>query len=364
MKRAAILISALLATASLTAVAQDSDEKPDYGFDLTKVASKPKFGAYFIGSYKYNDLEGDHDGPGFNVRLLRAYVDGTIFNDFAYRVQVELNGSPHIKDFYFEWTRYKEFKVKIGQFKRAFTFENPYNPFDVGTGDYSLGVKKFSGFGDRVGEASTGGRDQGLQFQGDLFPIGNDNHRLIHYQAAVYNGNGINKADNNSRKDFIGTIQFQPIKDLYIGVFGWDGTWTSGNVTVDRKRYSFGMKYEHDNWSVRSEYIHSHGYKASSFDQTTGQKINSSDTGNADAFYATVGVPVKKWLKIYAKYDMYRDNATNDSRTAIYSFAPQIRLHKNIIFQVEYRYNTNNDNAYTAKGHDYNELWFEYYIRF
>ncbi len=358
-----LLFSIAFFTGVFSLSAGNAGEKTDYGYDLSEVFSKPKFGAYFIGSYKYSDLDGAHGGPGFNTRLLRAYVDGSIFSDFNYRVQVELNGNPHIKDIFFEWVRYPEFKVKIGQFKRAFTFENPYNPFDVGSGDYSLGVKRLSGLGDRVGEPSSGGRDQGLQFQGDLFPIGNDGHRLVHYQAAVYNGNGINRSDNNSRKDYIGTIQFQPIKDLYVGVFGWDGTWSDGNVTVDRKRYSFGMKYEHDNWSVRSEYIHSHGFKASSIDPVSGN-VASSDTGNADAFYATVGVPVNKWFKVYAKYDMYRDNADKDSMTAIYSIAPQFRLHKNLIFQIEYRRNTNNVMAYTNAGRDFNELWFEYYVRF
>ena len=214
--------------------------------------------------------------------------------------------------------------------------------------------------GDRCGEASVGGRDLGIQFQGDLLPVGNDQRSLIHYQLGIYNGNGINKTDNNKRKDIIGTIQFQPVKDLYIGVFGWDGNWSDGNVTVDRIRYSLGSKYEHNNWSARTEYVHSNGYKASSIDVATGQpKLTTTDTGRADAFYATVGAPVTDWFKIYAKYDMYRDNATSDTQSTIYSIAPNFRLHKNLMFQIEYRYN---DNKMTGKK--FNELWFEYYVRF
>jgi len=346
-------------------LSEASDAKPAYGYKLTDFVSKPKVGAFIIGSYKYSDLEGANNGPGFGLRLIRAYVDGSILNDFNYRVQFELNGTPHVKDFYLEWKKIPEFSVKIGQFKRAFTFENPYNPFDVGVGDYSVAVKRLAGFGDRVGEASMGGRDLGLQFQGDLVPIGSDQHRLIHYQFGVWNGNGINRADNNARKDLIGTIQFQPVKDLYIGVFGWDGNWSNGTVTVDRKRYAIGAKYEHENWSARAEYIHSNGYKASSINPLTGEPyLGTTDAGKADAFYATVGVPFTDWFKLYGKYDMYRDNATSDSQTTVISVAPNFRLHKNLIFQIEYRYNMNADYAYANAGKKFSEIWFEYYVRF
>lgn len=359
MKKLFTVIALAMISLSAFAAGEGSD-KPAYGYKLTDFASAPKFGAYIVGTYKYSSAEGANNGPGFGVRYVRAYVDGSVLNDFKYRVQVEINGTPHIKDFYLEWAKYKEFSVRMGEFKRAFTFENPYNPWDVGVGDYSQAIKKLSGMGDRCGEASMGGRDFGLQFQGDLLPIGSDQHRLIHYQLGIYNGNGINKADNNKRKDIIGTIQFQPIKDLYIGAFGWDGDWSNGTVTVDRIRYALGAKYEHNNWSARTEYVHSNGFKASSIDPLTGQPyIGTTDTGRADAFYATVGAPVTDWFKIYAKYDMYRDNATSDTQSTIYSIAPNFRLHKNLMFQIEYRYN---DNKMTGKK--FNELWFEYYVRF
>ena len=361
MKKAFILLCAALF--SFGALAQENEavkEKPALGYKLTDFVSKPKLGAYIVGTYKYSSQEGANSGPGFGVRYIRAYVDGSILTDFKYRVQVEINGTPHIKDFYLEWARYREFSVKIGEFKRAFTFENPYNPWDVGVGDYSQAIKKLAGMGDRCGEASMGGRDFGLQFQGDLLPVGNDRHRLFHYQLGIYNGNGINKADNNKRKDFIGTFQIQPVKDLYLGVFGWDGNWSDGKVTVDRKRWAVGAKYEHNNWSARAEYVRSKGYKASSIDPETGElKTGSIDTGKADAYYATVGVPVTDWFKVFLKYDNYRDYGTNESRSTIYSLAPQFRLHKNLMFQLEYRFNDNR-----LLGQKFNEFWFEYYVRF
>lgn len=336
------------------------DDNVEYGRSITKYASAPKFGGYAIGKYSYTDQDTKMGGDGFNARLIRVYVDGTILNDFKYRIQMELNGDKkaHIKDFTLEWAKYKEFSVKVGQFKRAFTFENPYNPWDVGTGDYSQLVKKLAGMGDYNGEASMGGRDQGLQIAGDLFPISDDKHRLIHYQLAVYNGQGINVKDENGNKDLIGTIQFQPIKDLYIGLFGWDGKYTSSGITVDRHRYNVGVKYEHNSWTVRGEYAHSQGHKISDYNKTTGIWAGN---GKADAWYMSVGVPVNDWFKCYVKYDTYRDDATWSTAKSIYSICPNIQLHKNLMFQVQYNY-VNDKTA--ARDKHYNELWAETYFRF
>lgn len=339
--------------------AQDNME---YGRNITDFASKPKVGAYFVGKYTYSDQDGMHGGDGFYQRYLRIYADGTILKDFKYRVQVQANNSSYfVNDMYLEWNKHKEMSVRVGQFKRAFTFENPYNPWEVGTGDYSQLVKQLAGMGDYCGEGSSnGGRDKGVQVQGDLFPSTKDGHRFFHYQLAMYDGQGINMKDANGGKDFIGTLQVQPIKDLYIGVFGWKGDYADATkgITVDRNRYAFGAKYEHDGWSARAEYAHSQGHsmKAYNGDGTF------SDKGKQDAWYATVGVPCNDWLKVYAKYDVFRSQADWESAKTVCSLVPNIQIHKNLMLQVQYNYV--NDRSHAAKDHHYNEVWSELYVRF
>lgn len=317
------------------------DNDKEYGRTVSKFASAPKFGGYVIGTYKYNSGAETNE---FNCRLVRLYVDGTILNDFKYRLQLQMNGSkPHVKDFFIDWVHWKEFGVKIGQYKRCFTFENPYNPWNVGVGDYSQLVKKFAGMGDIVGEDSgNGGRDQGIQVHGDLFPISSDKHRLVHYELGLYNGQGINTGDKNNHKDFIGTIQFQPIKDLYIGGFYWNGSYINANgVSLERNRFCVGAKYETTEWSARMEY--------------------ARDNCKEDALYATVGIPCTPWLKTYIKYDHYRKNGSEGDMLSkdIYSVCPNFQLHKNLMFQLQYNYN---DNRLT--DNKYSDLWLETYVRF
>lgn len=330
-----------------------------YGRTLTDYVSPPKIGAYFIGKYGYSDQKGRHGGDAFSQRLIRAYIDGTILHDFKYRVQVQVNNASfHMKDYYLEWAHWKELMVKVGQFKRAFLFENPYNPWDVGFGDYSQVTKKLAGMGDYNGEpAATGGRDQGIQLQGDLFPDKRDGHRYLHYQLQMMNGQGINTSDVNHKRDFIGTIQVQPIKDLYIGLFGWTGNYTSNGVTVDRNRWAASVKYEHNGWSARAEYAHSQGHKIAEYNAATD---TFSGTGRADGWYATIGVPCTDWLKVYAKCDVYRDQATWESSRTMCSLIPNVQLHKNLMFQVQYNFVYDR----TFVDRKYSEVWTEMYVRF
>ncbi len=335
----------------------DQKAEVEYGRKVTSFASTPKFGGYFIGKYSYSSQDDKHSGDGFTQRLIRFYVDGTILNDFAYRIQVQTNNSSfHMKDFFLEWRKYPEFKVKIGQYKRAFGLENPMNPWDVGVGDYSQLTKKLTGHNDFIGaeSGSNGGRDQGLQIQGDLFPSSTDGHRFVHYQLMVSNGQGINTADANSQKDITGTIHIQPVKGLFFGAYGWTGNFTSGTVTVKRNRYLVFAKYDKNDWSFRSEYAHSTGHKVSDYKEGVW-----TGTGRADAWYATLGIPCTQWLKTWLKYDAYRDNGEWNSNKSIYSVAPCINLHKNLMFQPQFNYV--HDNA-TSKN--YTELWFETYVRF
>ena len=143
---------------------------------LSDIVSKPKFSGYLIGNYNAT-FQDDNNSNTFSIRLIRLVMTGRILNDFEYKIQGQVNGnsstfgeSPRIVDMSLEWLKHKEFKVKIGQFKRPFTYENPMNPIDIGFNSQAQGVLKLAGFNDRTGEQSSSGRDIGIQVSGDLLP--------------------------------------------------------------------------------------------------------------------------------------------------------------------------------------------------
>lgn len=331
----------------------------EVGRKVTDFASAPKFGGYFMSGYYYSNKEGAHSGDGFKQKNVRAYVSGTIFKDFSYLMQVQIaNDKFHMKDYWLEWKKYSEFQIKGGQFIRVFGYENPYNPFEYHDGAYAQITQQLCGQADYVGEDNGGGRDQGIQIQGDLFPA-KDGHRFLHYQFMVSNGQTINSADKNSQKDLSGMIAIQPIQGLRIAAWGWTGNFTGNNgVTVDRDRYMFSVFYDKDDWTFRTEYAHSTGHKLSEKNADG----TFSGTGKAQGWYAALGIPCNAWLKTWLKYDSYEDDATVKTMKSIYSVSPNIQLHKNLWFQPRVAYV--HDRNLAKDNRNYWELSCEMGVRF
>ena len=337
---------------------QKSEGKQKMGRSVTDYVTPPKLGGFIIGRYSWTDQSGAHGGDGFGQRMVRLYIEGKLLGDFHYRVQAQVsNASFHVKDYYIEWSHWKELAVRLGQYKRAFLFENQISPWDLGYGDFAQIVKRFAGMGDYNGEGSSnGGRDQGLELHGEAFS-GRDGHRFLHYRLQVMNGQGINTGDANRRKDVIGMIQVQPVRGLFVGLCGWTGDYVSEGVRVERKRWAAGVRLDRRDWSARAEYANSIGHKVSEYDPATNA---FRGRGRSDAWYVSVGAPWTRWLKVYAKYDAFRDQADMSSMKTIYSVAPNFQLHKNLQLQVQYNYVHDKN----AEDRDYHELWAQAYVRF
>jgi hypothetical protein len=120
-----------------------------------------------------------------------------------------------------------------------------------------------------VGASGLGGRQIGLIIRGDAF-VSYDygyNYRssLISYNFGVVNGNGANRADENSAKDYIGRVDFKIptdynswLRELRLGVSAYYGTPNvlSGATLVDdtgrRERYGVDLYYNH--WPIGFTY--------------------------------------------------------------------------------------------------------------
>lgn len=345
--------------------------------------SKPKVSGFFIGQYQYSAPDGESDNT-LSVRMLRLTVTGRILSDFQYTVQGQANGnteklgdSPRLLDANIEWQKFKQFKVKAGQFKLPFSFDNASNPIDVGFTNFSQGRQKLVNASDRSGARSSNGRDIGIQIQGDLFP-NSQGRSILHYQVGVFNGQGTNTKDVDNQKDIVGGIWVAPIDGLRIGVFGWtgsyaregtitadDGSTHTGLVKVDKRRYAFGAEYAKNDYVFRAEYIHNTGYgfktQANKDDSESDVTINTSNGDKADAFYALASVPVigkKGFLR--ARYDLYRKSAEWDTSKTQYELQFKYLLHKHLIVALEYAL----VNDRTLDDHNYSLIDAQFIVRF
>lgn len=337
-------------TASVTAEKKEQSEKSKVVSVVDKVKEKLgdhlKISGFILGRAQYSSSAANYGG--FDIRMLRFIGSGNISKDFNYRFQMEFAGSPRILDAWLHWNKYDFFQIRAGQMKRCFGYENPWSPFTLGVSEYSQATQKLTGFTDRNGEHACGGRDAGIWVMGDFLKVGSRN--LFHYDLGVYNGNGINKADNNKWKDVIGGLHIRPVNNLQIGGAFWMGKYGPEETKVDRQRWTVGLKYDDSRYVVLSEYIASKG-----------RKLDQPESSNwADGWYTTFGAPVAKNLKAYVKYDVYRDDKTFSTQTTRYLAALNWTVHKNIVLQANYFFTDEN----TPGKKNYNTVVGQMYVRF
>jgi phosphate-selective porin OprO/OprP len=123
----------------------------------------------------------------FDIRRARIFLSGTVYRDFDYKVQVELEGSSsnRLRDGYLEYTYFKpNLKIKMGQFK---------SPFSVET----LTSSKWVLFQERgLNSPIAPSRDVGIMLHGSPF----DN--LLTYYVGVFNGSGVDaEGEDNDDED-------------------------------------------------------------------------------------------------------------------------------------------------------------------
>ena len=362
---------------ALTAVSASAQKKQT--IELPSWLSNVKLSGYGMTQYQYSGQK-NAESNSFNIRMGRIALEGRIADDFYWKTQIQFNGntsnlgsSPRMVDLFAEWQKYDYFKVKVGQFKNPFTFENPMHPIDQGFMGYSQNVSKLAGFSDRAGEHASNGRDIGLQLQGDFLKNANGRN-LLHYQIGVFNGQGINTKDVDNQKNVIGGVWVMPVSGMRIGAFGWTGSYArKGNWTetvadptssvapgttkeiihtnevrsLNQNRYAFSFEYKKDGWTVRSEYIHSTG-KAFAKSITNFNDANAKDCSlnekigdKAQGVYGLVIAPLAQLPKnsridVKARYDMYQPNGKSNMQRTQYEAGLNFHIGKRISILTEY----------------------------
>ena len=326
-----------------------------------------RLSGYGIVQYTASTQKGAQSNS-FNLRLGRVALDGRFLNDFAWRVQMQINGnvsslgsSPRLVDLFAEWQKYSFAKVKIGQFKRPFTFENPMHLIDQGFMGNAQIISNLAGMNDRTGQHPSNGRDIGIQLQGALLKTASGRH-LLHYQVGVFNGEGINMKDADQQKDLIGGLWVAPLEGLRIGAFGWTGSTTrkatytqsittpmgavqqtiNRTVTLQKRRYALSAEYTRNDWTFRTEYIHSTGsaFQSRNPDGKSAASLALSRHGDrSEGIYAIVIAPIiKNKLHLKARYDFYTpSNYWSDART-LYEVGVDYELGKHLKLSGEYAF--------------------------
>lgn len=231
-------ILAGLAAAALLAASGRAEDK-------AAPAAKPAAGLKPSGYVQLLSTAQSAGIDGLSLRRTRFALAGTAAPNLTFKIEVEALKSPAVMDAQIDWTPVAGAGLRFGQFKVPFSLENLTPTPDLDLINLAPSVSSLvPGL-----DIGSNGRDIGLVFNGQASVFG--------YFVGVFNGAGINKADNNSRKDISARLVARPLSGLSLGVSLYDGWFSasSGAAPVVRDRTGFEAAWITPRLSLKAELI-------------------------------------------------------------------------------------------------------------
>lgn len=317
--------------------------------NLAKIKSFPVNAAKKISlsgytQIRYQSLRETGKIDGFDIRRARLDVKGVISPYWSYRVQFDLAGTPKLIDAYAELKLNDYFNFTIGQAKIPFSIENLASSYKLDLIDRSQVVEALVARGKDVG-GNQNGRDIGVQLGGTILKV--KDRPVVDYRLGIFNGKGVNVADDNNDKDYAARLILHPVSGLDISGALYNGTrfvpavTTGTNPTpsknVNRDRYGFDLSYTLKNLTLSSEYIH-----------------GKDDQTNREGYYVKAGYYLlPKIFQLVAKYDFYDSDLSKVSNASTwYVFGANYFFTSNALLQVNYtvkqEQGTSIDNNFTS----------------
>ncbi len=240
--------------------------------------------------YQFQQQEGKIDG--FDIRRARLDFRGNVNSWFSYRLLTDFASSKILLDAFGD-IKLKDYLIfTIGQARIPLSLENQIADRQLELSDRSQVVEALVARStDVIGNQN--GRDIGVQAGGSLWKCAN--RYLVDYQIGLFNGAGIDVADNNNNKDLSGRLVVHPLNGLGIGGSFYSGTAYYGTTTPTnhvRDRAGLELNYEYKGLFIRSEYLD-----------------GKDGAIKRDGWYAEAGYfVIPATLQLLLKYDTYDPN--------------------------------------------------------
>ncbi|MBR4921057.1 MAG: porin [Prevotella sp.] len=329
----ALLAVALAAFSSTAAMGQStpaessSEQGKKTELDWLKdVSDRVELHGYAQGGFNYTHQGGEDKGT-FELKRILFWANAQITDRWSFLFMHDF--SSVVQEFYtdYRFTNNKALTVRLGQFKNGVSLENPLSPTAMEAIDvYSEGVTYLTGCGSDPLMGVQYGRDLGLAIFGET------NDGKFRYEAQVMNGQGINKKDGNKEKDFIGRLEYRPVKGLNIVATGQIGRGHAIKESPYIPDIEEGEDYKRNRWTVGFD------YKSKAFN-VHGEYVEGKDKNTTSrGAYVTGAVPLYKGLDFVGSYDFFNFNTTlgYDQHKVIAGL--QYWFFKKCRFQVQYVY--------------------------
>ena len=327
----AVALAAFSSTAAMGESTTSAEPEQEQGKKseldwLKDFSDRIELHGYAQGGFNYTHQNGNDKGT-FELKRILFWANAQITDRWSFLFMHDF--SSVVQEFYtdYRFSNNKAFTVRLGQFKNGVSLENPLSPTAMEAIDvYSEGVTYLTGCGSDPLLGVQYGRDLGLAIFGET------NDGKFRYEAQVMNGQGINKKDGNKEKDFIGRLEYRPVKGLNLIATGQLGRGHAIANSPYNPDIQAGDDYKRNRWTVGFD------YKSNAFN-VHGEYLEGKD-GNVTSrgAYVTGAVPLFKGFDFVGSYDFFNFNTTlgMDQHKAIAGF--QYWFFRKCRVQVQYVY--------------------------
>lgn len=209
-----------------------------------------------------------------------------------------------LHEYYAQYSFSPALKLRIGQYKQPFTLESLMSPSILNNIGFDASVLYMAGIATDPCAGNHVGRDAGIMVTGEAVKY--RDWKLFNYSLGVFNGPGMNQAENNNQKDVIGMFNVTPLKGVMLSTSFLLGT---GHAEKDNEFGAFkaGENYKRQRWAWGTEIKTKPVY-------LRGEYIIGNDGGiHSKGYYTDIEFHVAKKFDIVADYDYLKKNNDLDN---------------------------------------------------
>lgn len=277
---------------------------------------------------EYNYTFSDPAESTFKFRRARIGVRGRLFEDWSYYFMLETSpfiggvGSAYLMDAFVTWDKYNWARLSVGSYKQPFGRE-------VQTACNALITIDRAIVSDQLVVPQ---RDYGISIWG-----GNVNTRL-NYAFAIMNGSGLNKVDNNNKKDIVGRVTYKVFDFMTIGGSFRYGYPKLNNNDDSRTTYGGEILFDINNLHIQGEYIHDEGAYDPGADTGCGSEPLALGE-ERDGAYGMIWYDTKWNLQPVFKYEFFDQDL--DLKDVPYRYSERMTIGLNYYFNKAVRLQVN-----------------------